>query len=86
MYINRGRFGEFVNSVIDAENQRKAESAEKENDWKLWTMYVHSMADESFNDWKRRVLSSASAKQNKTGDETLTEDGIQAILDKLFTA
>ena len=51
-YIKRGRFGEFVYQVIDQENQRRKEEAEKEDDNRLWIAYVHSMADKTFTEWK----------------------------------
>lgn len=52
MYINQGRFGEFVNRIIDLENQRRKEEAEKEDDNRLWIAYVHSMSDKSFVEWR----------------------------------
>ncbi len=84
MYINRGRFGEFVTSVIESEYERRKTEAEKDNEWKLWTMYIHSMAEESFNDWKERILKSVGNTGGRNSDDDLTEEGIQAILDKLF--
>lgn len=86
MYINRGRFGEFVTSVIEAEYERRKAEAEKDNEWKLWTMYIHSMAEESFNDWKERILKPTGKSGGRNRDDDLTEEGIQAILDKLFPA
>ena len=53
MYINNGRFGEFVAEVLAMDKKRKDEEAEKENDNKLWTAYLLSGAkDQSFNEWK----------------------------------
>lgn len=93
MYINRGRFGEFVKNLLESEYQRKKEEAEKDDDMKLWIMYVHnhtvsSLAglpfNESFNEWKKRVCVPADAKQRKNSDAELTDDGIHSILTKLF--
>ena len=83
LYIRRGRFGEFVANVIDAENTRIREQAEKDDDWKLWFVYINSGTEESFVEWKKRVLS-ANSKSAKKNDYNLTDDGIQAIIDSVF--
>lgn len=83
LYISRGRFGEFVANVIEAENARRAEQAEKDEDWKLWLIYVHSYSDESFSQWKKRVTS-AGNQNRKTSDYDLTDEGIQSIIDSVF--
>ena len=65
---------EFVDNVINKENQRRQEEVEKENEHKLWTMYVHSMTDKSFNDWKAQVLqSSGNASIGKDADLTVID-------------
>ena len=83
MYINRGRFGEFVSSVLESEYERRKEQAEKEDDLKLWLMYVHSYSEESFLDWKKRVLGNSN-KKKANRDDDLTDDGIKKIIDDLF--
>lgn len=85
-YINRGQFGKFVSSFLEAEYQTRKEEAEKDDDWKLWVMYIHSMADESFLDWKKRVLGNTdnNGKRKASRDSELTNDGINAILTDLF--
>ena len=85
-YINRGQFGKFVSSVLEAEYERRKEEAEKDDEWKLWMMYIHSMADESFVDWKKRVLGNtdSKAKRKANRDNDLTDDGINAIITDLF--
>lgn len=85
MYINRGRFGEFVTNILESEYERKKEQAEKDEDLKLWLMYVHSTVEESFNDWKKRVLKSTDNKKANR-DHDLDDEGIKAIIDDLFTA
>ncbi len=89
MYISRGRFGKFVESVIDAEYQRKKDEFERNEDWKLWIMYTqllsNGLTDESFNDWKHRVCKPTNASTRNGGDENLTEDGMQSIVNKLFS-
>ena len=85
-YINRGQFGKFVSSFLEAEYERRKEEAEKDDEWKLWMMYIHSMADESFVDWKKRVLGNtdSKAKRKANRDNDLTDDGINAIITDLF--
>ena len=81
MYIVRGRFGEFVTNILRQEEKRKQEEAEKENEQKLWMMYVHSMSGKSFNDWKREVVK----PESKTGgDINMTVQDQEEILNKLF--
>ena len=83
LYIRRGRFGEFVGNVIEAENERIREQAEKEDNWKLWFVYINSGSDESFADWKKRILG-VSSTSTKKSDYDLTDDGIQSIIDSVF--
>ena len=83
MYINRGRFGEFVTSVLEAEYERRKEQVEKDDDMKLWLMYIHSEVEESFKDWKQRVLKIAENKKANR-DHDLDDNRIQAIIDDLF--
>ena len=83
IYVKQRRFGEFVGNIINKENQRRQEEVEKENDQKLWMMYVHSMTDKSFSDWKAEVLqSSGTASVGKDAD--LTDSDIEKIINKLF--
>lgn len=83
LYINNGQFGEFVENIINKENKRKQEEADRENEQKLWQLYVHSMTDKSFNDWKAQVLqSSGTASVGKDAD--LTDSDIDKIMEKLF--
>ena len=82
LYFEQGRFGEFVSNVIEKENQRKQEEAEKEDEQKLWMMYVHSRTDKSFVDWKAEVLKPA----HKGGrDANMTDEDITDIINGLFS-
>lgn len=82
MYINRGRFGNFVEGFLQAEYERRKAEAEKNNEWMLWIAYIHSYSNESFNDWKKRHCGSSTSR--KASDADLTEDGINNIIDNLF--
>ena len=63
LYIEQGRFGEFVTEILKMDQKRKTEAAKKEDEQKLWEIYLHSMADKSFNDWKKYILSSTAGSQ-----------------------
>jgi len=85
LYLDQGRFGEFVTNIIELENERNKAEEEKQNEQKLWSAYIHSMTDKNFIDWKNGLVEQP-AKQKKvhTRDEDMTEDDIQNIMDKLF--
>lgn len=72
--------------MIEADYQRRKEEAEKDNEWKLWTMYTHSMFEGSFQEWKNEVCKPARQENARNRDDDLDEAGIQTILDKLFPA
>jgi hypothetical protein len=84
MYINQGRFGKFVTGFLEAEYDRRKAEDEKDFDWKLWMLYINSITEKNFGEWKESVLDNTSDKMRKTKDEDLTDDGIQAIMTELF--
>ncbi len=90
MYINRGQFGKFVEGFLDAERKRREEQAEKDDTMKLWLLYVqmvaHGQSDESFNDWKKRVLQTGDGNRARNRDDHLDNNGIKAIISDLFPA
>lgn len=69
LYIDQGRFGEFVEGIISLENKRKKEKQEKEDDDKLWQAYIRSMSEKSFIDWKKELKQSEG---NRKQPETLS--------------
>ena len=83
-YINQGRFGKFVTGFLEAEYDRRKEEAEKDYDWKLWMMFINTASDMSYGEWKESVQKNASNKLRKNKDDNLTDDGIKAIVSKLF--
>lgn len=83
-YINQGRFGKFVTGFLEAEYERRKEEAEKDFDWKLWMMYINTDSDVTFGEWKESVKKNASEKTRKNKDDDLTNDGMEAIVNKLF--
>lgn len=62
LYIDQGRFGEFVTNIIDMDNKRKQEEAEKDDENKWFEIYVHSGSDKCFYDWKAEVLRNQNQK------------------------
>lgn len=62
IYIDQGRFGEFVTEILTMHYKRKQEEAEKESDNKLWEAYIRSMSDKSFEDWKRELIAISKQK------------------------
>lgn len=85
-YIRRGRFGEFVEGFLQAENDRRKAEAKRDEDLKEWIAYVHSYSDKSFNDWKAEILGGTKAAGSKKAgsDFDLDDKGIQNIIGKLF--
>lgn len=85
-YINRRRFGEFVEGILKAENERRKEEAEKTEHLIEWIGYVHSYSDKSFKDWRADLIGSAEAKKKTAGksDRDLDAAGIDAIMKKVF--
>jgi hypothetical protein len=83
-YINQGRFGKFVTGFLQSEYERRKEEAERDYEWKLWMMYINSMTDMSYGEWKDSVQKNASNQMRKNKDDDLTDDGIKSIVSKLF--
>lgn len=87
VYINNGRFGDFVDGFIKEETKRKNEEIEKHEDIKLWMAYIQTPTNETYQMWKRRVTGQAPAGANVTAkgrDEDLDDDGIINIINSLF--
>ena len=83
-YINRGRFGEFVTEFLQSEYDRQKAGMDKDEEMKLWIMYCHSYSEDSFLDWKKKVLRIGSNGQQQGTDADLTDKDIQAICNDIF--
>lgn len=83
-YIEQGRFGEWVTEIIKAENKRRKEQAEKQDEEMLWAAYIHSFSDKSYIDWKAEVLKPASTVNTGKKDDDMTEADINALMKRLF--
>lgn len=87
MYIESGQFDELVKNILTAEYERRKEEAEKENDRKLWDLYLRSDTTLSYNDWHAEVMKKAKTQTGSTTgkrDEDMTEKDIDNLLHKLF--
>lgn len=74
IYIEQGRFGEFVSEILEADYKRKQEEAEKESDNRLWLAYIHSHSEKSFNEWKADIFS-----QKTPEDYSMTDKQVAAV-------
>lgn len=68
LYIENGQFGQLVTDIIESEHKRKQEEAEKEEERKLWELYLHSMSDKSFNEWKNEMLTQSQPVSHEMTD------------------
>lgn len=73
-YIEQGRFGEFVNEILEMDYKRKKQEAEKEEDSKLWLAYVHTKSDLCFNDWKESLK-----QKQQPEDYSMTNDQVAEV-------
>lgn len=83
IYINQGRFGDFVAEFCTAEYDRKKEEADKDLESKLWMAYVYSRSELPYREWKNKVCTK-DEPQTHRGDENLDNEGIKAIINDLF--
>ena len=79
-YIKQGRFDTFVHGFLTAHFERERKEAERENEWMMWTAFIHSYSDKTYGEWKKDFTGANKA----TKDKELTDDGIKNILNKLF--
>ena len=79
LYIDQGRFGEFVEGIIGLENKRRKEADEKENDDKLWQAYIHSMPDKSFIEWKKELKQGNKESNNHPATLSMTNERVADV-------
>lgn len=82
--MEQGRFGEFVYEIISSEYKRRKDEAKKENDRKMWELYLHSYSDKSFDGWKEEVEQNTKNKTVGKRDAELTNDDVDKIIKNLF--
>ncbi|MGN1314074.1 MAG: hypothetical protein ACI4VG_03560 [Lachnospiraceae bacterium] len=74
LYIEQGRFGEFVEEIIEMDNERRREAEEKENDDKLWQAYIRSGSDKSFIEWKHELTHIKEERASLSMTDTQVEN------------
>ena len=91
MYIDQGRFGEFVSEVIRMDTERRQEETEKEQDNNLWIAYLLEMQTErivgnpqriSFNDWKETIVMRQQSGNDEPETLEMTNEQVDAIKNK----
>lgn len=81
-YMKQGQVGKLVSNIIELEYERKQEEAKKLEEQKLWSLYIHSMSEDSFSTWKKKVLK--PAKPGHTRDEEMTDKDIMGVVDRFL--
>ncbi len=84
LYIDSGRFGEFVFELISSENKRRQDEAQKEEEQKMWELYLHSFSDKSFTDWRAEVTKPHQNKPYGKKDAEMTNEDVDNIIKHLF--
>lgn len=87
MYIEQGRFGEFVHEILLSEKRRKEEIAEKEDDDRWWSLFLRSDTDKSFEDWKAEMrcrATNGTSSKTQGNDANTTNADVDAIIKHLF--
>lgn len=74
LYIDQGRFGEFVAEIFGMDLKRKRKEEEKENDNRLWSAYISSMSDKSFDEWKKELK-----HKEKPVSYSMTNEQVQKV-------
>lgn len=85
LYIEQGRFGEFVSEILQLEAEKQQKETEKENDDRLWLAYLMSMSDKSFSDWKKGLYQKKEELPQGMTDQQVEKAKAQAheILQKV---
>ena len=74
LYIEQGRFGEFVKELLELDHKRKKEEVEKESDDKLFEVYLRSGSDKNFNDWKNDIMHGLLEQPKEAPKQMTAED------------
>lgn len=81
LYIEQGRFGEFVSEILLAEKKRKEELAKKEEDERWWSLYLHSYSDKSFIQWKEELTGTHDGEPIVNNGK---KEDVDSIIKRLF--
>lgn len=85
LYIEQGRFGEFVTEILEMDSKRKQEAAKEKDDDRLWAAYIRSMSEKSFIDWKNDLFTQKQPEDYSMTDEQVAseKDHARDILKKI---
>lgn len=78
LYIEQGRFGEFVAELYEMFVEREKNKVEKEKDDRLWSLYIRSLSEKSFTDWKADLH---NTRENSV-DMTVTSEDVNTSVRK----
>ena len=78
-YIKQGRFGEFVANILEMDHKRKQEAAKKENDDRLWSIYIRSDSSKSFKVWKEELAQRKEPEVYSMTDKQVADVKQQAM-------
>lgn len=78
IYIEQGRFGEFVENIVDMDEKRKQKEDEKAYDDRLWPVYIRSMSEKSFHDWKMELAQQVNNEPVNLGMTDAQVDNVKA--------
>lgn len=59
--------------------KREKEKAEKENDDRLWSLYIRSLSEKSFTEWKNDLYDAAGKED---GGQPMTREEVNAAVKK----
>ncbi len=76
-YIKQGRFGEFVSEILAMDYRRKKQEKEKENDDRLWSVYIFSLSDKSFSQWKEDLQMEEGRSMEKQTERSDVVDAVR---------
>lgn len=79
-YIRQQRFGEFVSEILRLDSNRRRNDAEKENDDRLWSVYIRTMSDKSFAEWKKTLHTAAPLPAGQAETEVTTREDINTMI------
>ena len=85
LYIEQGRFGEFVTEILKMDSKRKQEAAKEKDDDRLWEAYIRSMSEKSFSEWKKDLFEQKQPENYSMTNEQVADVKEQArgILKKI---
>lgn len=85
MYIDNGRFGEFIGKLFEDERRKRKEAAEKEDEKMLFDIWLHKCYDKSFADFRRELETQTASGGSVGSDTELDDSDIQEIINRTLS-